>query len=186
MRNSDCRYTSLKLNAYIDGELARDAHRMVARHLAGCARCRAHYDEQMALKHELASGLQRITAPSVERRDALWRGIVADLQGTAGVQLPAPYPHRALLGSGLVAALLLILVVPVIAQVSVHDASPVVSRQPVVQTAPLPTDALETTAPQLVLTTGYRMTTEAGTQGAVPTPYPSSRTGLQPVQPNRS
>lgn len=98
------RHVDDELSAYYHQELSGGEARRVAEHLAGCARCRAAFDEIRRGIH-LAEQL-----PTVEAPETLWPGIERELAAPEPVEA-APARAGLGLGWGLTGALALVLVV---------------------------------------------------------------------------
>jgi anti-sigma factor RsiW len=85
-----CPIAHESLSAYVDGELPPDSARVVADHLAHCARCSSEYHALLTTVSALRSGLARYAAPDMLR--ARIRSAVG--AESAQAEAPASSPRR--------------------------------------------------------------------------------------------
>ncbi|MGO9605216.1 MAG: anti-sigma factor family protein [Candidatus Binataceae bacterium] len=85
LKRLDCgTYIENFLSAHADGELTGDELRAAEEHLAGCAECRARFEEEVALKKLLREHLVTLKTPAAVRDRLL-----AALDAAASEQAPA-------------------------------------------------------------------------------------------------
>jgi anti-sigma factor RsiW len=74
-----CESMEMKLEAYVDGELARDEIKLLEAHLDKCAACRRELESRRALRR-LAASRPKVTAP-VDLQDRILSAAAARVRG---------------------------------------------------------------------------------------------------------